>query len=643
MTRACYHRGNVSEGDSSITKTIALRLLALSDLHAHLRGFDYFTGLEAPSLGLARAASVLKAARAEVVNSLLFDAGDLIQGTPLGDWAVETMEGTAVHPMVEALNHLGVDAATLGNHEFNYGLERLQWAYSHAGFPVVCANVFEIGSEAETTGRPLYPPRVLLKRTVTDTNGKPHTIQVGVTGALPPQTMQWDRQTLGGKVTISGVAESLRDQARELRKEGADLVVALCHSGIGEDSDDPEIEQAAVAVARAADVDVVISGHAHMRFPGPDYAASIAVDPVSGHIHGVPTVMPGAWGSHVGVVDLELIQEHGSWRVTNTRACLRTVSPVADVPTPEDPDLVKLTQAAHEGTLRYTSRKVGHTKERLHSYLSLICPGPAEALVADAQWHCARALLDGTEFAKLPLLSVTAPFKCGGRAGPGYYTDVAAGDVSIQNAADLYIYPNSPRVVIVSGDGIRRWLDRAACIFHQMQPGHQRQVLLNPAMASYDFDTVYGLSYDLNLAKLARYDAATGACTNSDGSRIENLRFDGRDVLPTDQFAVVTNNYRVGGGGNFPGLADLEVVAESLTSIRDLLVTHIETRGTKTSLSAQWQFVPMKDTSAVFQTSPKARALGDTLAENGLMDLGDGAHGFAQFEMDLGAPLRRRT
>src|SRR6516165_9205088 len=125
---------------ASAPPRLRLRLLGVTDLHANLYPYDYYRDRPDDSVGLARVASLIAEARAEAPNCLLFDNGDILQGAPLGDFAAETMakDKTASHPVVAAMNALDYAAATLGNHDFNYGLDVLERAYAGARVPVVC-------------------------------------------------------------------------------------------------------------------------------------------------------------------------------------------------------------------------------------------------------------------------------------------------------------------------------------------------------------------------------------------------------------------------------------------------------------------------------------------------------------------------
>src|SRR6056297_1639840 len=120
-----------------------LRIMETTDLHVHVWPYDYYADRPVDTLGLARTAAHISDIRAEASNSMLLDNGDLIQGNPMGDYIAyeRGMKPGDMHPIIEAMNVVGFDAATIGNHEFNYGLEFLMNSTAGSNFPFVLANV----------------------------------------------------------------------------------------------------------------------------------------------------------------------------------------------------------------------------------------------------------------------------------------------------------------------------------------------------------------------------------------------------------------------------------------------------------------------------------------------------------------------
>ena len=430
---------------------LRLRLLGLTDLHANLYPYDYFSDCPDNSVGLARAASLVRQARSEAPNCLLFDNGDILQGTPLGDFAAEAIlaDPSAIHPVIAAMNALDYAAATLGNHDFNYGLEALERAYAQARFPVVCCNV------RKSDGSPWFPPSVVIERAFVDTSGTPRRLKVGVIGVAPSQIAQWDEAHVRGRLTTVDIVEGARAELSELRGR-VDLVVVLCHSGISRLASTLGEENAGQDLAKLDGVDALFLGHQHLLLPGEDFVGFQSVDPQRGMIHGKPAVMAGFWGSHLGIIDLWLEMDP-RWRVAEARVevqpiARRDAKGGATALVKSDPSVLDAAKTAHEATLGYVRTPVGRLAIPLHTYLALIADDPTVQLVNEAQRVYAAPLAAArADLAALPILSAAAPFKCGGRSGPHSYTDIAAGPLAVKDVADIYPYPNTLRLVKVDG------------------------------------------------------------------------------------------------------------------------------------------------------------------------------------------------
>src|SRR5262252_4771915 len=306
--------------------TLRLRLLSTTDIHTHIVDYDYYRDQRDISLGLARTAVLIRQARAEVRNSMLFDSGDLIQGNPLGDFvAVEQrLQPGQVHPVFKALNQLDYAAASLGNHEFNYGLDFLRLALAGARFPYVTANVFVAGPD-RAAAPPLIQPYVILDRDFIDEAGITRRLRVGVIGFVPPQIMQWDKANLDGRVFVIDIVAAARRYVPQMRAAGVDLVVALVHSGLSASPARGMDENAAAYLVQVPGIDAILAGHSHLVFPDPSFANLPGADVARGTIKGVPTVMAGFWGSHLGVVDLTLRRTTEGWRRADGTGTTRAI------------------------------------------------------------------------------------------------------------------------------------------------------------------------------------------------------------------------------------------------------------------------------------------------------------------------------
>lgn len=613
-----------------------LRVLATSDLHMHLLPWDYYADHPRPGVGLARTADVIAQARAAAANSILLDNGDILQGTPMGDLLADAgLARDGVHPMIRAMNSLGYDAATLGNHEFNYGLDFLMGALEGATFPLTSANVAVRAGSAPRRDRTLLSPYLLLDRVLTDASGAPQTLRIGIIGMLPPQIMIWDRDHLEGRVTTRDMVEATAAWLPEMREAGADIVVALCHSGIGAAGATAGMENAALALAALPGIDAVVSGHSHLVFPSPAFAGRPGVDLNRGTLAGKPATMPGAFGSHLGVIDLVLEPAARGWTVAGGSGRALHVAETAGHPSPAGRAVTEAAHSAHAATLAEVRRPVGYSAMPLNTHFAMVAPVQAARVIAEAKrWHVAEALR-GTEHARLPILSTAAPFKAGGRGGPGHYTDVPAGPLALRHVADLYPFPNTICALRVSGADLAAWLERSAGAFRQITPGEADQPLLDPEFPTSSFDTIFGLTYRIDLSQPARFDVH-GHLADAGASRIGDLRHAGRPVAPEDEFIVATNSYRAGGGSQFPGASPDRIVLSDGQRNRDVLQRYILTRGgLRADTAPVWRFRPMPGTSVLFDTSPRARPLPGDPPELDILPLGPAPEGFARFRIRL--------
>lgn len=613
-----------------------------TDLHVHVFPYDYYADCPSNSVGLARTAAHVNGIRAEARNAILVDNGDLLQGNPMGDYIAyeRGMKDGDMHPIITAMNTLGYDAATLGNHEFNYGLDFLLKSLQGADFPVVSANVVKkMGSTAckDTT---LVKPYVILDRYVIDGSGQKHPIKIGLIGFVPPQIMTWDRRHLEGNVVVRDIVDTARAYIPEIKEKGADLIIALNHSGIGSAKHVEGMENASVPLAALDGIDAMVTGHSHLVFPSPAFDGLAGVDAKNGLVHGKPTVMGGFWGSHLGLIDLMIERSGTAWRVITSSVETRPIAARGDdhkiAPLVESNQRVlQAVTDVHTETLEYIRRAVGKTATPLHSYFALVADDPSVQIVSNAQLWYLKDMFKGTEHDGLPILSAAAPFKAGGRAGPEHYTDVAPGNLAIKNIADLYFFPNTIRAVRITGAQLKGWLERSAGMFLHIKAGCKDQLLLNPEFPPYNFDVIDGVTYQIDLSQPPRF-TAKGEVMNATASRIIDLAYNGTPVSDDMEFIVATNNYRAGGGGDFPGADGTTIIFEGPDTNRDIIVRYIAEQGTvDPKADNNWTFAPLPDTSVIFETGPKASDHLADLTSIQVTPAGKGADGFSRFRIAL--------
>ncbi|MBY6155619.1 bifunctional 2',3'-cyclic-nucleotide 2'-phosphodiesterase/3'-nucleotidase [Vannielia litorea] len=576
---------------------VKLRLLATSDLHMHLLAYDYHADAPNSGVGLARVASLIETARAEVPGAVLLDNGDFLQGTPLGDFAAAERPTGAPHPMIAAMNVLGYDAVGLGNHEFDYGLQVLEKALADARFPVISANALRQRGAQVSQDVPLVRPWIMLERKLTDAGGKTRDLRIGVLSVLPPQTTLWAGAQLESRLQTRCMIETARNHVPALRAAGANIVVMLAHCGPSSQPEEAGMEDALLPLARIDGVDALIAGHMHRLLPGADYAGLEGVDAETGRVCGKPAVMPGIGGSHLGVIDLTLRHGSAGWKVAESRAELRPIArrgmSGAQALVADHAPVVAAVAADHAATLESIRRPVGETAIALQSYTSFLGLCPVTHAINTAQaWYVRQALGDVSE----PVLSAAAPFKAGGPSGVENYIDIPPGPLSHRDLSAIYPFPNAIRAIRITGAELRFWLERSASTFNMIRRDTPDQALLDPAFPAYDFDVISGLEWALDLSRPALAQT---------GGRVKDLTHNGEPVADDQRFIVATNSYRLGGAGLHAPLAGTAVVLSDPVSSREVLVRFLDSEGPLHGpVPRGWRFEGTEGCEALFETGP---------------------------------------
>jgi 2',3'-cyclic-nucleotide 2'-phosphodiesterase/3'-nucleotidase len=625
--------------------TVDLRIMETTDLHSNMMDFDYYKDKPTDKFGLVRTASLIEAARAEVKNSVLVDNGDIIQGSPLGDYmAAKGLKTGEIHPVYKAMNTLDYAVGNLGNHEFNYGLDYLHKALAGARFPYVNANVID-----DKTGKPLFTPFIIIDKQVTDSEGKTHTLRIGYIGFVPPQIMVWDKANLQGKVTVADITETAKKWLPEMRKQGADIIVAIPHSGLSAEPYKTLAENSVYYLSQVKGIDAIMFGHAHAVFPSDEFANIKGADIKHGTLNGVPAVMPGMWGDHLGVVDLVLSNDAGGWKVTHAKAEARPIFDKINKKSlaAEAPKLLKVLAADHDATREFVSQPIGKSTANMYSYLSLIQDDPTVQIVNNAQKAYTEHFIQGDpDLADLPVLSAAAPFKAGGRKNdPASFVEVEKGPLTFRNAADLYLYPNTLVVMKVTGQEVKDWLECSAGQYNQIDVNSSKpQSLINwDGFRTYNFDVIDGVDYQIDVTQPARFD---GECNliNKNAERIKNLTYQGKPIRSDAVFLVATNNYRAY-GGKFAGTGDKHIAFASPDENRAVLAAYISAETKKhgavtPSADNNWRLAPIKTKLPLdirFETSPdtKAAEFIKTQAQYPVTRKGTDAVGFAIYQINL--------
>ncbi|RGO22218.1 bifunctional 2',3'-cyclic-nucleotide 2'-phosphodiesterase/3'-nucleotidase [Bacillus cereus] len=616
--------------------TVNLRILETSDIHVNLMNYDYYQTKTDNKVGLVQTATLVNKAREEAKNSVLFDDGDALQGTPLGDYVAnkindpkKPVDPSYTHPLYRLMNLMKYDVISLGNHEFNYGLDYLNKVISKTEFPVINSNVYKDDKDNnEENDQNYFKPYHVFEKEVEDESGQKQKVKIGVMGFVPPQVMNWDKANLEGKVKAKDIVETAKKMVPKMKAEGADVIVALAHSGVDKSGYNVGMENASYYLTEVPGVDAVLMGHSHTE--------------VKDVFNGVPVVMPGVFGSNLGIIDMQLKKVNGKWEVQKEQSKPQ-LRPIADSKgnplVQSDQNLVNEIKDDHQATIDYVNTAVGKTTAPINSYFSLVQDDPSVQLVTNAQkWYVEKLFAENGQYSKykgIPVLSAGAPFKAGGRNGATYYTDIPAGTLAIKNVADLYVYPNTLYAVKVNGAQVKEWLEMSAGQFNQIDPKKtEEQPLVNIGYPTYNFDILDGLKYEIDVTQPAKYDK-DGKVINANTNRIINMTYEGKPVADNQEFIVATNNYR-GSSQTFPGVSKGEVVYQSQDETRQIIVKYMqETPVIDPAADKNWAFKPIvaDKLHTTFDSSPNAQKY--IKKDGNISYVGPSENEFAKYAIDI--------
>ncbi|MBV9822062.1 MAG: 5'-nucleotidase C-terminal domain-containing protein [Actinobacteria bacterium] len=557
-----------------------LTVLGTTDTHGNVLNWDYFKDAEYDDaqhndVGLAKISTLVDAMRAErgTCATLLLDAGDTIQGTPLAYYyaRIDPITGAKAptHPMAAAMNAIGFDAAAIGNHEFNYGIDTLRKFQSQLHHPLLCANALDWNS-----GKPAFPEFVIKKVRVCPSgssaghrhdDGNGEYVKVGIVGLVTPGCAIWDKANLDGRIKFNGIVEQAKIVIPKVKAAGADIVVVSCHSGMDTSSSYgdalPWPENASTLLAeQVPGIDAILVGHAHLEIP-----QRFVANKSTGRQ--VLLSEPLKWGERLTVMDLNLVKERGRWRVASSSATVLNANTVS-----ADDKIVSLVAQQHAKVRSYVNSVIGTSKAAMSAATSRYEDTAAMDFINYVQADAVKKALTGTSSAGLPLLSIAAPFNAAAA--------IPAGDVTVRDVAGLYIFDNTLLGIVFTGAQVRAYLEYSAAYFKQVAgvgPYTPDQVTnaVTPTAPNgtpdYNYDIMGGLdaplTYDIDIAQPV-------------GSRIKNLAYAGAPLDDGKQFVIAINNYRQSGGGGFPGVKTAPVVYNAQVEIRQLIIDWVSANKT---------------------------------------------------------------
>ncbi|MGW6414247.1 bifunctional metallophosphatase/5'-nucleotidase [Streptomyces sp. NPDC055055] len=538
-------------------KRYSFTVMGTTDLHGNVFNWDYFTDKEFDDkahndVGLAKISTLVDQVREEKGrrNTLLIDAGDTIQGTQLSYYYAKVDPITArrgpVHPMAQAMNAIGYDAAALGNHEFNYGIPVLRKFEEQCDFPLLGANALDA-----RTLRPAFAPYSMHR--LCTPHGK--DVRVAVLGLTNPGIAIWDKANVTGRMVFPGLEEQAAKWVPKLRSMGADVVVVSAHSGSSGTSSYgdqlPYVENAAGLVAeQVPGIDAILVGHAHTEIP--EYR-------IANKETGKEVVLsePLKWGQRLTLFDFDLVWEKGRWTVEKVAAQVLNSNTVT-----EDPKITGLLADEHRKVVAYVNQVIGTSTAAMTTADAPWKDEPIIDLINVVQAETVKAALAGGAYAGLPVLSQASCFSRTAR--------IPAGEISIKDAAGLYPFENTLEARLLTGAQLKDYLEYSAKYYVRTaagEPVDTAKLTNADNTPDYNYDAVSGLTYEIDIARPA-------------GSRIVNLAFEGKPLDPAARFVLAVNNYRASGGGAFPHVAAAQQLWANSDEIRNTIIQWVKAKGT---------------------------------------------------------------
>lgn len=513
-----------------------------TDVHGRVRGWDYFADTAESGRGLARAATIVDSVRAANPGRvILVDAGDFLQGNPFSYAAVRIDSGRP-NAAVAAMNAMHYDAATIGNHEFDYGVPALRRATKSAAFPLLAANA--------TDGQ---APPAWRDFTIVERAG----VKVGVVGATTPGSVRWASANLAAaQVSVGAMGPAIAKSVAAARAAGADAIVVVAHAGVSPASDmnstEADGESPMAQVAREVPgIDLIVLGHSHREIADTT-------------INGVLLTQPRNWAESVSIAHLSLEKGGRGWRVAAKRSSL-----VRTAGHREETAVVAAAAHGHASARRYAATTIGRTAVAWSADSARLADVPIMDFVAETMRRAS-----GADLASVAAFSTELR--------------IPAGPVTAAQVAQLYPYENTLRVLRITGAQLKSYLEQSARYFRVTGSGADARVSADPAIPGYNFEAVTGVDYTIDLSRPS-------------GDRVTGLSRGGSSVRDADSFTIALSNYRADGSGGYTMLRGAPVVLDRQQDIRQLLLDEIARRGTLDPadyFTRNWRVLPPASSQA---------------------------------------------
>ncbi len=466
---------------------VTVNILQTSDLHGFLFPFDYATGSPNASSGLSKVATVVKSERALDPATLLIDCGDTLQ-----DNSAELFNNLPVHPMIQAMNLIGYDTWTLGNHEFNFGLDFVNKNVKGFQGTTLSSNIYNA-----TTGTRFVTPYKIF-----DVKG----VRVAVVGMTPPSIPIWEASTPDNfkNLEFKGILDETAVVLKGLEGQ-YDVLIGAYHDGPKGDDKFEGIDKVA---AQFPQFDVIFGGHEHST--------------VAKEVNGVQIIEPGAYGSSVAKASIPLTKKGSAWEVGKVMTSNLLTKDIA-----EDADIVKAFAFVNTEALAEANKVVGTISADFIAKPDYITGKALVTTIPTAQLKD-NAVIDLINDVQMYYtkadVSSAALFNFG--------SNLVKGDFKKMDVAFIYKYSNTLNAVNITGENLKKYMEWSATYYNTTKPGDVT-VSFNPEIRGYNYDMFSGVNYKVDISKEA-------------GSRIVSPTINGKAIDNKATYKLAINNYRFG-------------------------------------------------------------------------------------------------
>ena len=525
-----------------------LRIMYTTDLHSQITNMDYQRQTQVER-GLDRIATMIDRAKSEMNyrNCLLFDVGDDIMDYS-SDF-IYNRDPYAIQPIYTAMASMGYDAITVGNHEFDYGLDYLTEQLNGSGLmdKVVLANV-----RSKYTGEYIYGvENRIIEKEVIDNNGYTRKVKVGIFGATTPTLSSRTEKATSSLDTMSFYDTAVQEVQR-LKEQGAEIIIALAHTGVGSENPSPNSALAGYGMTKVDGLDVILGGHQHTYFPDDTYSYLPGYDTTTKLVNGTRFLVLRDSARALGVVDLNLrFDANGNVTIDNSTYDIRKVT--SDVM--PDPSITETMDEWGKKITEASSVKIADIGDNhWTSYLATLEPNPILQTVQNAQRTYAYQYIqkNAPQYADWPIICATRYGMYGNESGLEY-GDVT-GVITAGRIQDFARYHQYVHVYEITGAQLKEWMEWSASVYQQTNTSRDSQwddsiisryvrnrggesLIANESIREWtNFFCFGGVEYTIDPTRPARYSKQGKMITGAE--RITSLTYNGQPIQPDQRFVI---------------------------------------------------------------------------------------------------------